>query len=98
MFKKTIVAAANIMRVTSKEGVTREITLVDNCHFGNNMTAIVYMLKAFGCEINAHPLMKIVDKVSLMRVVITTIVGRLTKLSKKVGSLLMKNICYQRID
>ena len=54
MFKKTIVAAANIMRVTSKEGVTREITLVDNCHFGRNMAEVVHMLQAFGCEVRYH--------------------------------------------
>ncbi|CAH9012532.1 conserved hypothetical protein [Vibrio phage 496E54-1] len=54
MFKNTIVAAANIMRVTSREGVTREITLVDNCHFGRNMQEIVHMLKAFGCKLDGN--------------------------------------------
>ena len=52
MFKNTIVAAANILRVTNKEGITREITLIDNCHFGRNMQEIIQMLEAFGCEIN----------------------------------------------
>ncbi|AUR84712.1 hypothetical protein NVP1063O_045 [Vibrio phage 1.063.O._10N.261.45.C7] len=54
MFKNTIVAAANIMRVTSREGITREITLVDNCHFGRNMQEIIHMLKAFGCEVTGR--------------------------------------------
>lgn len=54
MFKKMIVAAANIIRVTSREGVSREIILVDNCHFGRNMQEIIHTLEAFGCEVNGN--------------------------------------------
>ncbi|AHK11239.1 hypothetical protein S14_130 [Shewanella sp. phage 1/4] len=51
MHKKIIVAAANVYRVTNPEGITREVTLVDNCHGGRNMQEVVSAFKAFGCEV-----------------------------------------------
>lgn len=51
MHKDIIAAAANVYRVISPEGVTREITLVDSCHMGRNMQSTIAAFKAFGCEV-----------------------------------------------
>jgi hypothetical protein len=50
-FKQIILAAANIVRITSPEGITRELTLVDAMHFGKNMQAIMDAFEVMGCKV-----------------------------------------------
>lgn len=52
MHTDMIMAAANTINVVTPAGKEHTVVLVDNCHFGNNMRAVINLLKEVGCQVD----------------------------------------------
>ena len=54
MHTDMIMAATNIVKVTTPAGKVQDLVLIDNCHFGNNMREVIELLEELGCVVNGH--------------------------------------------